>query len=64
VARKTETGIDLERRKETARKEMEALPMFDYVVINRDDELDEAVDQIMCIIRAEKCRVVPREIRL
>ena len=64
VARKTETGIDLERRKETARKEMEALPMFDYVVVNRDDALDEAVDQIMCIIRAEKCRVIPREIKL
>ena len=64
VARKTETGIDLERRKETARKEMEALPMFDYVVINRDEALDEAVDQIMCIIQAEKCRVVPRHIEL
>lgn len=64
VARKTETGIDLERRKETARKEMRALPMFDYVVINREDELDEAVDRIMCIIQAEKSRVEPRQISL
>lgn len=64
VARKTETGIDLERRKETARKEMKALPMFDYVVINRDNGLDETVDQIACIIRAEKARVEPRQISL
>lgn len=63
-ARKTETGIDLERRKKTAREEMEALPMFDYVVINRDDALDETVDQIACIIQAEKARVEPRQISL
>lgn len=64
VARKTETGIDLERRKETAREEMKTLPMFDYVVINRDEELDRAVDQIMSIMQAEKARVVPRHISL
>lgn len=64
VARKTETGIDLERRKETARKEMKALPMFDYVVINRDEALDEAVDEIVCIIQAEKACVEPRQISL
>lgn len=64
VARKTETGIDLERRKETARHEMQALPMFDYVVINREDRLDEAVDCIVCIMQAEKSRVEPRQISL
>lgn len=64
VARKTETGIDLERRKETAREEMKALPMFDYVVINRDAALDDAVDRIVCIIQAEKARVRPRRISL
>lgn len=64
VARKTETGIDLERRKATAREEMRALSMFDYVVINRDDQLDQAVDQIMCILQAEKARVRPRRIVL
>jgi guanylate kinase len=64
VARKTETGIDLERRKETAREEMKALPMFDYIVVNRDEQLDQAVDQIMCILQAEKARVRPRRIVL
>lgn len=64
IRRKTDTGADLQKRIKTARREMMALPMFDYVVINRDEALDEAVDQIMGIIRAEKCRVVPREIRL
>lgn len=64
VSRKTETGIDLERRKETARQEMKSLPMFDYVIINREDRLDEAVDRIVCIIQAEKSRVEPRQISL
>lgn len=64
VARKTETGIDLDRRKETARREMQALPMFDYVVVNREDELDVTVDDIICIIEAEKARVEPRKIAL
>ena len=30
---------------------------FDYVVVNRDGALDEAVDQVLSIIKAEKCRV-------
>jgi len=64
VARKTETGADLEKRMATACQEMESLSMFDYVVINQDDRLDQTVEQIMAIIRAEKCRVHPREVNL
>lgn len=64
VARKTETGIDLGRRMDTARQEMQALPMFDYIVVNREDELDLTVDNIVCIIEAEKARVEPRKITL
>lgn len=64
IERKTETGADLEKRMNTARKEMEALPMFDYVVINCDDCLDQTAEQIMAIISAEKCRVHPRQITL
>lgn len=62
--RKTEARADLERRMATAREEMKRLPEFDYVVINRDDRLDEAVEQIMAILAAEKCRVHPRRINL
>ena len=61
-ARKTENGIDLGRRKTTARKEMEQLALFDYVVVNRDQALDTTVDEIRCIIHAEKAKVVPRQV--
>ncbi|MSP13585.1 MAG: guanylate kinase [Chloroflexi bacterium] len=64
VMRKTETGADLERRMRTARKEMKRFPEFDYVVINEEDCLDEAVDKIMAIIQAEKCSVQPRHLQL
>ena len=64
VQRKTDTGADLQKRIKTARREMMTLPMFDYVVINRNERLDEAVEQIRAIIQAEKCRVRPRKIEL
>lgn len=50
----------IERRIATAREEMERLHEFDYVVVNRDGELDRAVDDVIAIIRAEHCRVKPR----
>jgi guanylate kinase len=62
--RKTESPDGLKRRIATARKEMKRLPEFDYVVINRDGKLEEAVEQIMAIITAEKCRVKRRRIKL
>lgn len=54
----------MERRIATAREEMKQLPAFDYVTVNRDAELDEAVDDVLAIIRAEHCRVDQREVRL
>lgn len=62
--RKTESSEGLKRRIATAREEMKRLPEFDYVVVNRDGKLDEAVEQIMAIITAEKCRVKQRKIEL
>ena len=62
--RKTESPEGLKRRIATAREEMKRLPEFDYVVVNRDGKLDEAVEQIMAIITAEKCRVKQRKIEL
>jgi guanylate kinase len=43
---------------------MERLSEFDYVVVNRDGELDRAVDDVIAIIRAEHCRVEPRVVQL
>jgi guanylate kinase len=54
----------VERRIVTARKEMKGLPEFDYAVVNRDQELDGAVDDVLAIIKAEHCRVDQREVTL
>ena len=62
--RETESGIDLGLRLETAREEMKRLPLFDYVVVNHQDQVDLAVAQIDAIISAEKCRVGPRVVEL
>ena len=55
--RKTESPDRLKMRIATARKEMQQLQEFHYVVVNRDDCQDETVDKVISIIQAEKCRV-------
>ena len=62
--RKTEAVFDLELRLRTAESELDRLPEFDYVVINRRDALKQAVSDIQSIITAEKCKVKPRRIKL
>jgi len=62
--RRTESPFDLALRIRTAEEEIKQLPMFDYVVTNRQGEIDKAVSNIVSIIAAEKCRVAPREIIL
>ncbi len=63
-ARKTETAEGLNLRIATARREMKRAEEFDYVVINRDDELNKAVDTIEAIICAEHHRTAPRKVSL
>jgi len=63
-ARGGDTPEQLQKRIATAREEMKRLPEFDYVVVNRDGELDQAVEDVLAIIRAEHCRVKPRVVRL
>ncbi len=62
--RKTEKGAAFERRVAKAKEEMSHLPEFDYVVVNRDEGVDEAVADIMAILEAEKCRVHPRRVSI
>ncbi|MEX1254235.1 MAG: guanylate kinase [Dehalococcoidia bacterium] len=54
-------GLDdpeaMRRRLEKASWEQEQLPNFDYVVVNERDRLDEAVDTVLAIVTAERCRV-------
>jgi len=62
--RRTESPSDLDLRVKTAEEELEKLPLFDYMVFNRQGEIDRAVADIEAIIAAEKCRVTPRELTL
>ena len=62
--RHTESSFDLALRLQTAEEEIKQLSLFDYVVYNREGEVDRAVSDIAAIITAEKCRVTPREIAL
>lgn len=55
--RHTESPSDFALRLKVAGDEMKQLSLFDYVVINRWDKIDQAVADITGIIRAEKCRV-------
>jgi guanylate kinase len=62
--RKTETPDSLAIRIATARKELNRVEGFDYVIVNRDFHLDETVDIIRAIIDAEHHRVTPRKVTL
>ena len=62
--RRTESASDLTLRLNTAEEEIKQLTLFDYMVVNKWDEIDSAVSEIIAIITAEKCRVSPREITL
>lgn len=55
--RRSEPPGQLEIRIATSRQELKRVHEFDYVVVNREDRLEETVRQILSIITAEKCRV-------
>ena len=57
--RHTESPSGLALRLKTAEEEVKQLPQFDYMVVNRWDELGLTVSDIEAIITAEKCRVIP-----
>ncbi len=52
--RGTDTAQDRRLRLDSALHEMEQYVNFDYVVIN--DDLDRAIDELVAIITAERCR--------
>ena len=64
INRHSETPETLARRVEAVRRELTYLDLFDYLVINRQDQLEQAVDQIISIIQVEHLRVHPRRITL
>lgn len=62
--RNTETDNDLRVRLETIKKELTYLPLFDYVVYNPENCLEQAVYNLQEIIEVEHLRNKHREITL
>jgi len=62
--RKTETVDSLSLRIATARKELQRLAAFDYVIVNQDFHLDDTVDKVRAVISAEHLRVHHRKVTL
>ena len=63
-ARKTEPPDQLHLRMATSRQEMKRMSEFDYVVVNRQAHVDQAVEDVVSIVRAEHCRVHQRVVIL
>jgi len=55
ILRATDSPEEIAKRLRTAREELTFIPHYDYLVVN--DELQHAVDDVMCIIRAEENKV-------
>ena len=64
TSRNTETKKELETRINTVREELKKLPVFDYLIQNRENQLDKTVDIIEDIIRVEHLRVHQRKVDL
>ena len=62
--RSTETPADLSVRLKTAETEIKQINDFDYVVQNHRNEIDAAIEDIMSIVKSEKCRVKQRKVEL
>ncbi len=62
--RKTETDDSLAIRIATARKELQRMEAFDYVIVNHDFLLDHTVDIVRAIIDSEHHRVKQRKAEL
>lgn len=63
-ARQTESAEDLQLRLANAQAELAEQHWYDYLVFNHHGRLQEAVDDVRAIMRAEHCRVTPRNITL
>ncbi|HZQ06195.1 MAG TPA: guanylate kinase [Anaerolineae bacterium] len=61
-ARRTESEEALRMRLDTAERELKERVHFDYCLRNHDSHLDQTVDDILAIIRAEKLRTHPRHL--
>lgn len=61
-ARKTESEAALKTRLDLAANELQEYVHFDYCLPNHDSRLEETVDDIIAIMRAEKLKTRPRHV--
>ena len=45
-------------------EELKSLSLFDYAVVNHNNDLDKTVTTVKAIITAEKCRVKKRSVTI
>ena len=64
ATRGTEDDAALQKRLDNAVKEIEEMDKFDYLVVNRQGYIDQAVEEIERIVERERRRVPPRRVRL
>ena len=58
--RGAESAAERSTRDSLLLDELAAIPQFDYLVVNETGAIDRAVDHVIAIITAEKCRISPR----
>ena len=64
IGRGDDDPAQIRLRVETSLLEMERAAEFDYLVVNHDDRLVDAVDQVAAILAAERCRTTRRAVDL
>jgi guanylate kinase len=62
--RSTESEAELKRRLSDARHELAQQEHYDYIIVNRQGRLDEAVNNLHAIMQAEHCRTSPRYVQI
>ncbi len=62
--RDSETAAEQTLRIATARKELNRVEAFDYLIINREAHLDDTVEKVRSIIEAEHLKVCHRKVTL
>lgn len=64
LRRNTESEAQFNVRRVKGESEMRARCWFDYIVVNHEGRLEEAVDDLLAIVQAEHLRALPRMINL
>lgn len=64
IARQTETEQERQRRLLDAQNELAQRDYYDYVIENRQGQLEEAVERLRAIMVAEHCRTQPRYVHM